>query len=72
MTRGGTDWKGKWDAMDQAQSAPAPGSEREIVRLPAGKAWLLRWAWLISTGMLILGVVLIVIVLSGAGHRIGL
>ncbi|MBW3583421.1 MAG: hypothetical protein KY455_10015 [Euryarchaeota archaeon] len=38
----------------------------------AGKKWLLRWAWAISTGFLLFGYVVIVLVLTDHGDLIGM
>jgi hypothetical protein len=68
-------WEGKWKAHDAARigtDRPDGPQPEPAVHIPTGKVWLLRWAWLISTGMLVIGAILIVIILAGQGHRIGL
>lgn len=38
----------------------------------AGKRWLLRWAWTISTLFMAIGYVIMVLILTGHGDRFGL
>lgn len=61
----------KWDAHDreqQGENATSPEAPQRIGPRPR----MLQVAWIISTGMLVLGVLLIILILAGEGHRIGL
>ncbi len=61
----------KWDAHDQERS----GTTRFPIDPPekvSSKAWLLGVAWIVSTLMLVFGALLMILILAGEGHRIGL
>lgn len=67
----------KWRELDQEQKAADPTRHEDAPQgtaqgtLPV-KMWMLRFAWVVSTGMLILGALLIILILSGHGEIIGL
>lgn len=62
----------KWDEPREHQEPSRPGKSRPSGETPAVKLWIVRFAWVISTGMLVAGALLILLILAGQGHRIGL
>jgi hypothetical protein len=74
-------WRHLENEEPQNANPPSPGPHQETsqqtdnvesTRRLRLKMWLLRSAWAISTGMLILGGLLMILILAGQGHRIGL
>lgn len=68
----------KWDpdganarARADARAAIDGKPERRTSSAPL-KRWMLRWAWAISTGMLVLGYAIMALLLSGHGDWMGL
>lgn len=61
----------KWDAHDHEQTGAKrfPLQPRET---RSSRAWLLGVAWIVSTFMLVFGAILMILILAGEGHRIGL
>ncbi len=62
----------KWNETPDHNDPAAREGRRPTGETPAVKLWIVRFAWVISTSMLVLGALLIILILAGQGHRIGL